>query len=66
MLENVLIAAWAISGIATFLRWKFSEKEVSLLDAILCVFLGALIGAIAPTLWLLHSIKLKGGQDVDR
>lgn len=65
MLENVLIAAWAISGIAALLHWKFSEREVSLLDAVLCVLIGACFGPILPTLRFLHSIKLKGGQDVD-
>lgn len=63
MLENVLIAAWAISGIVALLHWKLSEADVSLLDVVLCLFLGACFGPILPVLRFLHSIKLKGGQD---
>lgn len=61
-LEVVLAMLWALSGAIAILRWKFTEREVSLLDVVIGLFLGAIFGALIPVAQLLHAIKIKGGQ----
>lgn len=61
-LEAVLAMLWALSGAIAILRWKFTEREVSLLDVVIGLFLGAIFGALIPVVQLLHAIKIKGGQ----
>lgn len=57
-----LATLWALSGAIAILRWKFTEREVSLLDVVIGLFLGAIFGALIPVVQLLHAIKIKGGQ----
>jgi len=61
-LEVVLATLWSLSGAIAILRWKFTEREVSLLDVVIGLFLGAIFGALIPVVQLLHAIKIKGGQ----
>lgn len=61
-LEMVLATLWSLSGAIAILRWKFTEREVSLLDVVIGLFLGAIFGALIPVVQLLHAIKIKGGQ----
>lgn len=57
-----LATLWALFGAIAILRWKFTEREVSLLDVVIGLFLGAIFGALIPAGQLLHAIKIKGGQ----
>jgi len=53
---------WAVVGIFCLLRWKLKEAEVTLLDLIFCVVLGALCGPVLPLLKWLNNVTIKGGQ----
>lgn len=61
-LEVSLATLWSLSGAIAILRWKLTEQEVSLLDVVIGLFLGAIFGALIPVAQWLHAIKIKGGQ----
>lgn len=56
------VIAWAASGIVCLLRWQFTQPEVTLLDLALSIIVGAIFGPAIPIMWMLHSVKIKGGQ----
>ena len=53
---------WAVVVSFSLLHWKFGEAEVTLLDLIFCVVLGALCGPVLPLLKWLNNVTIKGGQ----
>lgn len=53
---------WAVVGICCLWRWQLKQPEVTLLDLILGVVVGAIFGLAVPIVAALHNVKIKGGQ----
>ena len=55
-------AAWVFSGVFCLLQWKFTEDEVTLLDVVAGVLLGAVFGPVVPLIQGMYAVKIKGGK----
>jgi multisubunit Na+/H+ antiporter MnhE subunit len=53
---------WEAVGVFYLLRWQFTQPEVTLLDLIFGIVVGAIFGLVVPLVALLHNVKIKGGQ----
>lgn len=59
-ISAALLTAWSVAGIAWLMRWKIREPgEITLLDVVCALILGATFGALIPLAALLYSVKLR-------
>lgn len=58
-IQLAALIAWAAVGIFVTIRWKWREPEVTLLDVICAIIIGAPFGVLVFVGWLLSHVKVK-------